>query len=212
MRSFLSIATSVTLSLGLVMNPFIASAQTATPTTPIQHVVVIFQENISFDHYFGTYPKAANPAGEPVFSAVPGTPLVNTLLTPLNVDKSFAPLKGVDLLRANPTAANSENGSNAINPFRLDRAQVATADQHHDYDAEQQAFHSGAMDLFPKSVGSGNTGAPQGLTPPLNTAGLVMGYFDGNTVTALWNYAQHYALSDNFFGTTFGPSLSACAG
>ena len=34
----------------------------------------------------------------------------------------------------------------------------------------------------------------------------VMGYFDGNTVTALWNYAKHFALSDNSFGTTFGPS------
>ena len=33
-----------------------------------------------------------------------------------------------------------------------------------------------------------------------------MGYFDGNTVTALWNYAQHYALEDNAFGTTYGPS------
>ena len=33
-----------------------------------------------------------------------------------------------------------------------------------------------------------------------------MGYFDGNTVTALWNYAQHYALEDHFFNTTFGPS------
>jgi phospholipase C len=33
-----------------------------------------------------------------------------------------------------------------------------------------------------------------------------MGYVDGNTVTALWNYAQQFALSDNFFGSTFGPS------
>jgi phospholipase C len=33
-----------------------------------------------------------------------------------------------------------------------------------------------------------------------------MGYFDGNTVTALWNYAQHFAMSDNSFDTTFGPS------
>jgi phospholipase C len=36
--------------------------------------------------------------------------------------------------------------------------------------------------------------------------GIVMGYYDGNTVTAWWNYAQHYALSDNFSGTMFGPS------
>ena len=33
-----------------------------------------------------------------------------------------------------------------------------------------------------------------------------MDYYDGNTVTALWNYAQHYALNDNFYNTTFGPS------
>ena len=36
--------------------------------------------------------------------------------------------------------------------------------------------------------------------------GLVMGYFDGNTVTALWNYAQHFAMSDNTYGTMSGPS------
>jgi phospholipase C len=34
----------------------------------------------------------------------------------------------------------------------------------------------------------------------------VMAYFDGNTVTALWNYAQNFAMSDNFFDATFGPS------
>jgi hypothetical protein len=33
-----------------------------------------------------------------------------------------------------------------------------------------------------------------------------MGYFDGNTVTALWNYAQHNAMSDNSDSTYFGPS------
>jgi phospholipase C len=33
-----------------------------------------------------------------------------------------------------------------------------------------------------------------------------MDYYDGNTVTGLWNYAQHYAMSDNFFDTEFGPS------
>ena len=33
-----------------------------------------------------------------------------------------------------------------------------------------------------------------------------MGYYDGNTVTALWNYAQRYALNDNSYDTNFGPS------
>ena len=39
----------------------------ATTTMPIKHLVVIFQENIPFDHYFGTYPHAANPPGQPIF-------------------------------------------------------------------------------------------------------------------------------------------------
>ena len=33
-----------------------------------------------------------------------------------------------------------------------------------------------------------------------------MGYYDGNTVTALWNYAQHFAMNDNSYNTQFGPS------
>ena len=43
------------------------SSMNSHTTTPIKHVVVIFQENVSFDHYFATYPLAANPAGEPLF-------------------------------------------------------------------------------------------------------------------------------------------------
>ncbi len=38
------------------------------------------------------------------------------------------------------------------------------------------------------------------------TTGQVMGYYDGNTVTALWNYAQHFAMDDNAYTNTFGPS------
>ena len=48
-------------------------------TTPIKHLVVIYGENISFDHYFATYPTATNPAGEPKFTAAAGTPSVNGL-------------------------------------------------------------------------------------------------------------------------------------
>ncbi|MGA8146371.1 MAG: alkaline phosphatase family protein [Gallionellaceae bacterium] len=181
----------------------VAAAATATP---IKHVVVIFQENVSFDHYFGTYPNAANPAGEPAFVAAATTPTVNTLATPLDVTNNFSPLTGVNLLTNNPTLDNPANGANALNPFRLDRTQAATADQNHDYDAEQKAFDGAKMDLFPSTVGTPDTAAPQGLTPPLNTPGVVMGYYDGNTVTELWNYAQKFAMSDNSYGTTFGPS------
>ncbi len=33
-----------------------------------------------------------------------------------------------------------------------------------------------------------------------------MDYYDGNTVTGLWNLAQHFTLNDNFYDTQFGPS------
>jgi len=158
--------------------------------TPIQHIVVIFDENISFDHYFGTYPVALNPSGEPSFTAAPGTPGVNGLTG--------------GLLTNNPNL-NTANGAGATNPFRLDRSQAATADQDHDYTPEQMAFHGGLMDLFPMSVGS--AGPPPSAPPAaVTTTGLTMGYYDGNTVTALWNYAQKYAMNDNSFGTNFGPS------
>ncbi|RJS95225.1 phospholipase C [Salinisphaera sp. Q1T1-3] len=160
--------------------------------TPIKHLVVIFPENISFDHYFGTYPHAANPAGEPRFTAADDTPT--------DIDNYTA-----ELLNDNPNL-NPANGDGATNPFRLDRSQALTADQDHAYEDEQMAFDDGAMDLFPKSVGRG--GPPPDVTEATATQnkGLVAGYYDGNTVTALWNYAQHYAMSDNAYGTTFGPS------
>ncbi len=153
-----------------------AAIQTATP---IKHVVILFQENVSFDHYFGTYPNALNPPGETRrFVPKPETPTVNGLT-------EF-------LLTHNPNGAN---------PQRLDRSLQATTDQDHDYREEQRAFNGGLMDKFVSSTGKGGT-----VNGHAFDASVVMDYFDGNTVTALWNYAQNFAMSDNFFGSTFGPS------
>ncbi|MDN7184075.1 alkaline phosphatase family protein [Caballeronia sp. SEWSISQ10-4 2] len=165
------------------------SIQNRTATaTPIKHVVVIYNENVSFDHYFATYPNAANPSGEPAFTAASGTPSVNGL--------------SGTLLTANPNFTNTANGTGAANPFRLDRTQAATADQNHAYTAEQQAYDNGAADLFPKFTGKGTAGGAGAF----GTAGQVMGYYDGNTVGALWNYAQKFAMSDNAYTDTYGPS------
>ncbi len=74
MRSFLSVLLVECLIAGSIAVPAGAQTVAAAPstpgtTTPIHHVVVIFQENVSFDHYFGTYPNATNPVGEPSFSS-----------------------------------------------------------------------------------------------------------------------------------------------
>jgi phospholipase C len=153
-------------------------AQAFSTATPIKHIVVIFQENVSFDHYFGTYPLATNPAGEPAFHARHDTPSVNGL--------------GDQLLNHN---------LNSANPARIDRSQPLTCDQDHVYGAEQKAFDGGLMDKFVQFTDVESCSAPD-----ISLPGLVMDYYDGNTVTAIWNYAQAFAMSDNSFGTTFGPS------
>ncbi len=139
------LATAITLAVSPLVSVALA-ADGGNGDPQIQHIVVIFQENVSFDHYFGTYPNATNPAGEPAFNARPDTPSVN----------GFSPA----LLDSNPNGAN---------PMRLDRNQALTG------------------------------GSCSDKT-------LVMDYFDGNTVTAMWHYAQHFAMSDNFYDTTYGLS------
>jgi phospholipase C len=183
--------------------------------TPIRHLVVIFQENISFDHYFGTYPFAQNNPGETPFKPSKRTPKsINNLVTPLDTTNHFVPLTGVDLINHNPNsnpaapaAPNNgrQNGADASNPFRLSPAQAVINDQGHNYTPEQEAYNNFHMDGFP--AWTGLAGPPPSPPPAIvATKGLVMGYYDGNTTTALWNYAQHFALSDNHFSTTFGPS------
>ncbi|WP_027803227.1 phospholipase C [Paraburkholderia dilworthii] len=194
-RAFLFGVSGIALAVSLyacggndnTITPVSAQNQLTT-ATPIKHVVVIYNENVSFDHYFATYPNATNPSGEPAFTAAAGTPTVNGL--------------SGSLLTNNPNFINTLNGAGAANPFRLDRTQAATADQNHAYTAEQQAYNNGAADLFPFYTGKGSSGGAGAF----GTTGQVMGYYDGNTVTALWNYAQHFAMSDNAYTDTFGPS------
>ena len=202
-RKFLALSLTSTLVLsgcgtGLPTTTAVTTP-TVTPTTSaavIKHVVVIFGENISFDHYFGTYPTAANPGSDAVkFTAATGTPVPNNLVSQ-------------NLLTVNPNTSVA-NGAGASLPFRLDPAQAATNDQDHNYGPEQTAFDGGKMDLFPLSVGTPDSAAlatSTGAQAIATTNALTMGYYDGNTVTGLWNYAQHYALNDHSFGTTFGPS------
>ncbi len=72
----------VAASVMTLLPVYAASAQGSSGSstkTPIKHVVVIFQENVSFDHYFGTYPHAFNLPGETPFHAEENTPESNTL-------------------------------------------------------------------------------------------------------------------------------------
>ena len=177
---------SLALITWLMLNLSFVSARAAnsapnsvtTTMTPIKHLVIIFQENVSFDHYFGTYPNAKNLPGESKFSPLHKTPSVNGL-----------------------TIGLLNNNTNLANPWRLDKSQavtVASCDPNHSYTALQKEMDGGLMDKFVQNSAL----SIQHCDPK-----LVMGYFDGNTVTALWNYAQHFAMSDNFHSSNIDPSL-----
>jgi phospholipase C len=209
LRPMLAVAAAVALAGGVAIGANVASASSTpkfagyhTPAlesasyyrdtnntaTPIKHLVVLFDENESFDHYFGTYPYAANTDGTK-FVAKPGTPTVNGLYSKITKNGPVGPL-----LTSNP---------NEFNPQRLSSSQSLTCDQNHDYLPEQEAENNGKMNMFVQYTQQDDcstTGEYYG--PP----GIVMDYYDGNTVTGLWNYAQNYAMSDNNWDTTFGPS------
>jgi len=211
LRPYLAIAGAVALGVGAAAGATAASATTSSTgsfagyhapatvsttlyrgssTTPIKHLVVIFDENESFDHYFGTYPYAANTDGTP-FKAKPGTPKVNGLYKKITKSGPVGPL-----LTNNP---------NEYNPERLTHSQALTSDQNHDYTPEQEAQNNGKMDMFVQKT-EDDTPANGCTSPQYCPPGIVMDYFDGNTTTALWNYAQYYSMSDNNWDTTFGPS------
>jgi phospholipase C len=210
LRPYLAVAAAVALGAGAAAGATAASASTSvsrafvgykTPgtvsqtlyrgstTTPIKHLVVLFDENESFDHYFGTYPYAANTDGTK-FAAKPGTPTVNGLYTKITKSGPVGPL-----LTSNP---------NEYNPQRLTNSEALTSDQNHGYTPEEKAADNGKMDQFVQNTESATPSA--GCAPEFCPPGIVMDYFDGNTTTALWNYAQNYSMSDNDWDTTFGPS------
>jgi phospholipase C len=210
LRPYLAVGAAVALAAGAAAGATAASASTTSKTafagyhtpslasatlykdksaTPIKHLVVIFDENVSFDHYFGTYPYAANTDGTP-FHAKHGTPTVNGLYSSITTSGPVGPL-----LTSNP---------NEYNPQRLTHSEALTSDQNHGYTAEQEAEDNGKMDKFVQDTE--NTAPTGGCAPEYCPPGIVMDYFDGNTTTALWNYAQDYAMSDNNWDSSFGPS------
>jgi phospholipase C len=211
-RYYVAVGGAIVLGTGIAVGTTVAGAQAAPnpqfsvpvpaatspsswlvsshTTTPIKHLVVIFDENESFDHYFGTYPYAANTDGS-TFHAKPGTPTVNGLYT--------------SITKSGPVGPLLTSNANEYNPQRLTHSEALTCDQNHSYLPEQEAADGGKEDKYVQYTGSSAT-CNGGLSTEYESPGLVMDYYDGNTVTALWNYAQNFAMSENNFDPDYGPS------
>ncbi len=154
----------------------------------IQHIVIIMQENRSFDHYFGTYPGADGLANAQATATAEGTP---TVCLP-------DPRPGVGCAVPYHTTAQVNYGAA------------------HDYRAAQADIDGGAMDGFVVNACAGGAINPSCLataTPPpggptATPAPLdVMSYHTGAEIPNYWAYAGHYVLQDHMFA----PSASYSA-
>ena len=166
----------------------IAACATPPPPKPgldrIQHIIVIYAENRSFDHLYGLFPGANGIAN--------ATPEQYT-----QVDRDGKPLphlppvwKGKDADPAYPDALPNK-------PFRLDAPpvnmplSVPTRDTIHKFYPQQEQINGGRNDRFVEVSDSG---------------ALPMGYYDGSSLP-MWKLAQEYMLADNFFMGAFGDSF-----
>ncbi|MFL5802919.1 MAG: alkaline phosphatase family protein [Roseiflexaceae bacterium] len=156
----------------------------AQPANPINHIVVIYLENHSFDNLYGMFPGAngiANAGATATQVDKNGTPYA-TLPQPINSN-------------VKPPAPDSRFPADLPNkPFNIDQyvpLSEKTGDLVHRFYQEQLQMDGGKMDKFVAWT---------------DAAGLVMGYYD-TAKLPLYKYAREYTLADNFFHGAFGGSF-----
>jgi phospholipase C len=161
------------------------SAAASDPLQRIGHIVVIIEENRSFDNLFGLYPGANG--------------LTEAARAPRQVDatgKLMQTLPPVMDTSSRPPRSDHRFPSDLPNaPFQIDRylpAPIPTSDLVHRYYAEQAQINAGRMDKFAVVSDAG---------------GLTLGYYDSKN-TALWRWASTYTLADNAFHSVYGGSMT----
>ena len=163
-----------------------ANAEAATPTglNKIKHVIVIYQENWSFDSLYGYFPGANG--------------IANAGKTVNQVDKTDQPYKTLPQpinTNLKPPAPDTRFPANLpVKPFNA-ALYVApdqkTGDAVHRFYQEQYQIDHGKMDKF---------------VAWSDSAGLAMSYYDA-TNGAEGKLAKQYTLADNFFHAAFGGSF-----
>ena len=164
--------------------PALAAPDPKPGLDKINHIVVIYLENRSFDNLYGLFPGAAgvrdagaagvqrDKDGKP-YATLPQA--INNMVKPPQPDTRFP--------------ADLPNG-----PFQADvyaGLTQTTGDPLHRFYQQQYQINDGKMDRF---VAWTNVGA------------LVMSYHDGSHAP-LWDYAKKYVLADQFFHAAFGGSF-----
>jgi len=150
----------------------------------IKYVFVLYQENRSFDSYFGTFPGANG-----LYSQLP----TNT--------PGFT-----------QTIVNTDGTTGTVSPFRIGPTQYAAdtddVDHSHALTTAKMDIQNGTaqMDKFAatEELKYSPTGNPSLEAKQMGE--LTMAYEDCDTVPLLWAYADRFVLFDNIFEAMTGPS------
>ena len=174
----------------------------------IKYVFVLFQENRSFDFYFGTYPGANGLFSQPA-SQTPGfvQPIVNTdgtvgTVSPFLIPQSVTNVNNQSVLLYPEDTDSVNHGHTAIDA-KLDFAPGTWTAQNDRYAFTEEGL-SGT--LTANSDGSFSYSGPAPTIAQKQKGELVVSHVDCNTVPFVWNYADRFTLFDSFFDTVIGPS------
>ncbi len=182
------------MAAGPVFTMVQATAESDRGThSPIKHTIILYQENISFDHYFGTYGHGSN--GIPAGSALSYT----------NGTQTWGPFAPTQLL------GTTQSRTCDVDHSYTDMIRMVN---HGAMDQFLSAFSPPAQGND-KIVGTPATTCPrfETLTPPgTGATALANAYYTGTAgdpnapLQNYWSLASQYTLADNFFQGVYGPS------
>jgi phospholipase C len=192
----------------------------------VKYVFVLFQENRSFDHYFGTYPGAnglystypgANPADP---KAQPANATASFTQNIWNTDGTFSTISPFLIPRTVKDSTGHDVQLYPEDTFSVDHSHTGMVFSAHYDAATQSQSKNDAYVLDEEGLrysGDASTvativkknGAPVTGVPSLaakQEGELMLAHVDCDTIPFLWQYADRFTLFDNFHQTTIGPS------
>jgi phospholipase C len=193
----------------------------------VKYVFVLFQENRSFDHYFGTYPgangltstypgaRSSDPYSQPAnrfgsyHSVIQDTDGSYKTLTPFLIPRTIVNNSDQTVqLYPEDTFSVDHSHTGYINDFHYDAA-TKSHPQNDGYALDQEGLHYSTDTSGPSAPIVNSSNVPPTINPTLQTkqkGEVVMSHIDCDTIPFLWQYADRFVLFDNFHQTATGPS------
>jgi phospholipase C len=179
----------------------------------VKYVFVIFAENRSFDHYFGTFPGADGlfkaPEGFTAGKHTPGftqkyldTSLNVQTISPFLIPQAVKAVTGATV-QLYPADTGSVNHSHVGIVNGMDYNPKTGVSLNDRYAMTQEGLTTNSSGALVTTAGA----APTAITlAQKQQAELDMAHLDCDTVPFLWLWAKNFVLFDHFSQTIIGPS------